>query len=268
LVRALHSHCRGQRFEPSNAHKKIKRGISLNSSSLKVQLVGLIKLQEIDSEIYKLRSEKSSKPLEIKALEETFQLKKAQMANLEKRSLDIQKEKKDRELELATKEESTIKLQGQLYSLKTNKEYQTMLQQIQDSKADASVVEDKILELLEELDKVKILLKEETVRLAEEEKVFFGEKSKIDNRVKEIDDRLSQLEAQKKQAAVNIDPKVLVQYERILASRDGLAIVTVKDNSCGGCNMFVPPQVINLIKMYENIITCETCNRMLYIDEL
>ena len=211
---------------------------------------------------------KSSKPLEIKKLEEVFQAKKAQMADLEKRSLDIQKAKKDRELELAAKEESTVKLQGQLYSLKTNKEYQTMLQQIQDSKADASVIEDKILELLEELDKVKILIEEERVRLAQEEKIFLGEKNKINNRVKEIDDRLSQLETQKKQAAINIDPKVLAQYERILASRDGLAIVTVKDNSCGGCNMFVPPQVINLIKMYENIITCETCNRMLYIDEL
>ena len=130
----------------------------MNSSNLKVQLVGLIKLQEIDSEIYKLRAEKYSKPLEIKKLEEVFQAKKAQMADLEKRSLDIQKAKKDRELELAAKEESTVKLQGQLYSLKTNKEYQTMLQQIQDSKADASVIEDKILELLEELDKVKILI--------------------------------------------------------------------------------------------------------------
>ena len=78
---------------------------------------------------------------------------------------------------------------------------------------------------------------------------------------------MSQLDAQRKQALVAIEPKILSQYERILASRDGLAIVTVKGNSCGGCNMFVPPQVINLIKMYERIITCETCNRMLYINE-
>jgi len=60
---------------------------------------------------------------------------------------------------------------------------------------------------------------------------------------------------------------MLLEYERILNSRDGLAIVTVKGNSCGGCNMLVPPQVINLIKMYEHIITCEMCNRILYINE-
>jgi uncharacterized protein len=60
---------------------------------------------------------------------------------------------------------------------------------------------------------------------------------------------------------------MLKEYERILLSREGLAIVTVKDNSCGGCHMLVPPQVINLIKMYEHIITCEVCNRILYIKE-
>jgi hypothetical protein len=72
---------------------------------------------------------------------------------------------------------------------------------------------------------------------------------------------------QRKQAVPEIDPKILSQYERILFNRDGLAIVSVKDNSCAGCNMFVPPQVINLIKMYERIVTCEICNRILYINE-
>ena len=60
---------------------------------------------------------------------------------------------------------------------------------------------------------------------------------------------------------------MLQEYEKILHSRDGLAIVTIKDNSCGGCHMLVPPQVINLIKMYEHIVTCEVCNRILYIKE-
>ena len=143
-----------------------------------------------------------------------------------------------------------------------------MLQQIQDAKADSSVIEDKVLELFDKADAVKNEVEKEKQKLKDEEKVFAAEKKKIDDRVKEIDDRLAQLEAQRKQALQDIDPKILGQYERILANRDGLAIVTVKGNSCGGCNMFVPPQVINLIKMYEHIITCEMCNRMLYIDEV
>ncbi len=239
----------------------------MTTADLKTQLGSLIKLQAIDSEAYVLNSEKSTKPREIKLYEDAFEAKKAHMVGLEKVSLDLQKQKKDKELDLSTKESATIKLQGQLYSLKTNKEYQTMLQQIQGSKADASVIEDKILELLEKVDNLKVEVEGEKLKIKEEEKLFLAEKNRIDLRIKEIDDRLSQLESLRKQAIPDINPKILAQYERILSSRDGLAIVTVKGNSCGGCNMFVPPQVINLIKMYERIVTCEICNRMLYIEE-
>ena len=93
------------------------------------------------------------------------------------------------------------------------------------------------------------------------------QKKDIDLRCAEIDGRLSQLDAQRKQIVPDIDPKMLQEYEKILHSRDGLAMVVVKDNSCGGCHMLVPPQVINLIKMYEHVITCEVCNRILYIKE-
>ncbi|MDO8662562.1 MAG: C4-type zinc ribbon domain-containing protein [Candidatus Omnitrophota bacterium] len=235
--------------------------------NLKSQLGNLVKLQAVDSEIYSLRAEKSIKPEEIKIMETAFEAKKTHLAELDKKSLDLQKQRKDKELELVAKDEGIKKLQGQLFSLKTNKEYQTMLQQIQDAKADSSVIEDKVLELFDKTDEVKNEAEREKQKLKEEEKIFLVEKKRIDDRVKEIDDRLAQLEAQRKQVLPDIDPKVLSQYERILTNRDGLAIVTVKGNSCGGCNMYVPPQVINLIKMYEHIITCEMCNRILYIDE-
>lgn len=234
---------------------------------LKAQISNLVNLQTIDSEIYFLKYEKESKPAEIKAIEVTFEEKKKHLAELEKNLLDLQKQRKDKELELATKEEGSKKLQAQLYSLKTNKEYQAMLQQIQDAKADVSVIEDKILQLFDQADRIKIETEREKQKLKEEEKAFLDQKKKVEGRVKEIDDRLAQLDAQREQAVLEINPKILSQYERILKSRDGLAIVIAKDNSCKGCNMFVPPQVINLIKMYEHIVTCEMCNRILYIEE-
>jgi len=239
----------------------------LSTGNLKNQLSSLIKLQTIDSEIYSLKLEKQTKPQEIKLLEAAFETKKAHMAELEKKSLDIQMQRKAKEGELAQKEEATKKLQGQLSSLKTNKEYQTMLQQIEDSKADASLIEDKILESFALIDEVKLEVEKEKGKIAEEEKLFLLQKKNVETRIKEIDDRLAQAESQRKQVIPEIDAKVLSQYERILNSRDGLAIVIVKGNSCGGCNMFVPPQVINLIKMYEHIVTCEMCNRILYVDE-
>jgi len=234
---------------------------------LKSQINRLVHLQTIDSEIYRLKSEKEAKPREIEAIDAAFEEKKKNLAGLEEAMLNYQKQRKEKELELASKEEGRRKLEGQLYQLKTNKEYQTMLQQIQDAKADASVIEDGILALFEQSDKAKNDIAGEKEKLQEEEKVFQGRKKVIQERIKEIDDRIAQLEAQRQQVTPDIDKKVLGQYERILLNRDGLAIVSVKDNSCGGCNMFVPPQVINLIKMYERLITCEVCNRILFIED-
>ena len=227
----------------------------------------LIQLQAVDSQIYSLDDEKRAKPQEIEALKSSFEAKKQSLAALEKISLDLQKDKKDKELELASKEDVGKKFQAQLYQLKTNKEYNAMLAQIQDAKADASVVEDKILEVMDKLDKSKKDIEEEKKRLAEEEQVCNAELKKIQDRINEIDDRLAQLEGQRKQIVPDIEKNILSQYERILQSRDGLAIVSVKNNSCMGCNMFVPAQVINLIQMYERIITCEVCNRILFIDD-
>jgi len=236
-------------------------------ADLKSQIRSLINLQKIDSEIYVLKYEKESKPERIKALDAAFEEKKQRLENLDKIFLDLQKQKKDKELELASKEEAAKKLETQLYQLKTNKEYQAMLQQINDTKADVSVIEDKILETMDQLDRMKAEVDKEKQILQQEEKLLNEEKNKIQDRIKQIDDRLKQLEAQQKQIIPEIDPKILPQYQRILKSRDALAIVSVKDNSCGGCNMYVPAQVINLIKMYERIITCEVCNRMLYIED-
>lgn len=234
---------------------------------LKTQIIGLVKLQELDSEIYALENEKAAKPQEIKIIEEAYELKKQGLQALEKTSLDLQKQRKESELELATNAEGIKKLSGQLFSLKTNKEFQTMQQQIADAKADGAVIEEKILISFEESDKIKAQIDAENLKLKDEEKIFQDQKKTVESRIQEIGQRLSQLDAQRKQIIPGIEPKMLQEYERILHSRDGLAMVTVKDNSCGGCHMLVPPQVINLIKMYEHVITCEVCNRILYIQE-
>jgi len=239
----------------------------LATVDLKTQIIGLVKLQELDSQIYALKNEKEAKPLEFKAIEEAFEAKKQNLSLLEKNSLELQKQRKEKELELAANAEAVKKLQTQLYSLKTNKEFQTMLQQIADTKADGSLIEEKILISFEDSDKIKAQIDQENVKLKSEEKVFLDKKKDIELRIKEIDERLSQLQAQRKQIAPGVEPKMLAEYEKILSSRDGLAIVTVVDNSCGGCHMLVPPQVINLIKMYEHIVTCEVCNRIFYIAE-
>jgi len=239
----------------------------LANMDLKTQIIGLIRLQELDSEIYISGKEKAAIPQAIAALEAAFELKKENLLALDKKALALQVQRKERELELGVNTEAVKKLSGQLFSLKTNKEFQVMQQQIADTKADGSVIEEKILMLFEEADQIKALIDAENLKLKDEEKIFLQQKKEVQSRSDQIADRLAQLDAQRKQIIPEIDSKMLQEYERILHSREGLALATVKNNSCSGCHMLVPPQVINLIKMYEHIITCEVCNRILYIKE-
>lgn len=227
----------------------------------------LRQLQEVDTQIYRLRREKDDMPREIDALKTAFEAKKASLAAAEKLSLDAQKEKKEREIEFASREEAAKKLQGQLYQLKTNKEYNTMLQQIQDAKADASLIEDKILESMDKIDAAKNAVDAEKLKLQAEEQVFNAEKARIDARAREMDEKIAQLDNQRKHLLPGIDSKILADYDRILKSREGLAIVGVKDNMCGGCNLKVPAQIINLISKYELVQKCEACNRILVAND-
>ncbi|MDD4908835.1 MAG: C4-type zinc ribbon domain-containing protein [Candidatus Omnitrophica bacterium] len=238
----------------------------MQTVNLKDQITKLVQLQGIDKEIYGLRDEKESKPAELQKLEAFLEEKKKTLADAEKEMQNLLKAKKDQEIELGTKEEATKKLQSQLYQLKTNKDYAAMLQQIGGSKADASRIEDRILEILDKIDAQKSRVEQEKKTLQEEEKKIGGEKGKVQARVKEIEEKLAQLQISRDKLQPGIDHKILSRYEKVMLNRGGIGIAPVKNDMCGGCNMFVPAQTINLIKMYETMITCEMCQRILYLE--
>jgi hypothetical protein len=234
--------------------------------SIKDQISKLIDLQAVDSEIYRLKKERQEKPQQIAELQKKFQDKKDNLKILEEKTKALQVKIKDSELELQTKEGNIDKAQTQLYQIKTNKEYQAKLVEIEGLKADKSVIEENIIKILDDIDRAKIDIEKEKAILAEEEKRFNEQKQQVEGRIKEIEDRLSQLDAKRKQILPDIDKKILDQYERILVNREGLALVSVNNFSCQGCFMNVPPQVVNEIKKKEKLVICEVCSRILYIE--
>jgi len=234
--------------------------------NIKEQIRSLIDLQAIDSQIYHLKRESQERPQQITELQKNFEDKKNHLKTIEDKTKESQVKRKEKELELATKEENIEKSQVQLYQIKTNKEYQAKLVEMEGLKADKSVLEESIIKFLDETDAAKAEIEKEKANLSEEEKKFNQQKKEIEDRIREIAEQLHQLEAKRNQLIPNVDKKILSQYERILTNRDGLALVPVKDNSCQGCFMNVPPQVINEIKMKDRLVICEVCTRILYIE--
>lgn len=239
--------------------------------SIKEQIRFLVQLQVIDGKIYGLRKEKERAPEEALKLQKELEDKKANLKTLEEEDKSLARRRKEKEIDLGSKEENIKKLNSQLSSLKTNKEYHAMLSQITSFKTDISVLEEDILKIMDEQDALKGKLAKEKAYLTEEDKKFQEEKKKIDECVKEIEYAISELTAKRNQIIPSIDKRIYSTYERILKGKDGLALVAVKvaakDYSCQGCYIGVTSQVVNEIKMYDKIVTCESCARILYLEE-
>jgi len=234
---------------------------------IKEQIGLLIQLQVIDGEIYILNSEKSAMPGHIKAIEDKLEAEKTGIKQAEENLRALQVKLKEREVNLQQKEEQIKKLQAQLYQLKTNKEYSAMLTEIGGVKADNSLIEEEIIKLMDEIDLAKKKIIEEKELFKAEELKAQKEKDALSARSKEIEARLTELNTQREGIVPDIEKQVMARYEKVLKNKDGLAMVPVDGNACGGCHMNLPPQVISEVKLREDIIVCGSCLRILYIDE-
>ena len=239
----------------------------MEQKPIKEQIGLLIGLQAIDTQIYVLSKEKASMPGHLRSIDEMLELKKTGIKHSEDNLRNIQLKLKEKEVGLQQKEEQIKKLQGQLYALKTNKEYATMLTEIEGIKSDNSLIEEDILKFMDEIELAKKKISEEKELFKAEEVSAQKEKESINLKAKEIDLRLSELNEKRNNIAPHIEKQVISRYEKILKNKDGLAIARIEDGSCGGCHLNLPPQVISEVKLREDIIVCGSCLRILYIED-
>lgn len=228
------------------------------------QIKILVELQKIDSEIYHLKKELGSQPALKQKIEADFEKKKARLKSAEDELKTAQLKQKEKEGDLQSKEEKIKKLQSQLYQLKSNKEYSAMEMEIKGLKADNSLLEEDILKLLDVVDQVRAKVTKEKELLAGDEKKVKDELASLSQKASEITAELGTHEEKRKSYTPNIDSKLVSQYERILKGREGLALVPVRNNSCAGCHIELPPQTVNEIQIQDKLIICESCARILY----
>jgi len=239
----------------------------LTVTSVKEQVKKLVEVQAIDAEIYRIQRELKERPAFLEELKNKFEVKKENLKALEAKSKNELLNRKSLELELQTKEGEITKANTQLSSLKTNREYQAKLTEIENIKADRSLFEEKILISYDATDAINKEIETEKKVLSTEEGKYLEEKKQVDASVQEMGEQLKLLLNQRSQLLPAIEKSNLSRYERILENKVGLAIVPVAGNSCGGCFMNVPDQVVNEMKMHERLIACEMCSRILYLEE-
>lgn len=232
---------------------------------IKNDLETLLKLQEIDIKVDKLEAGKVDIPKMLDEQKANLKNSQDNLLVVKKEMESAQKDRKMLEIEFESKNTEIKKLQGQLFNLRSNKEYSAMQQEINHSKESSSKAEEEIITCMLKEDEIrkKVVLAQEDIKKEEEKlKVLENECS---DELKKIDEELVKLRGQREEMTAGIESKKLYEsYNNIRESLGGIGIVKVEGNICSGCNISLRPQTIIEIMNYEQEVCCENCGRILY----
>lgn len=235
--------------------------------NIEEQVKLLVELQGLDTQIFRIERDIAAIPEDIKHLEDLFKDKTSNLKSLEDGLKTLQLKRKEKEGDLEAKEVTIKKHQGQLYQVKTNKEYSALEQEISRIKADNSLIEEDIIKILDQVDQQNRDIAREREVVKSEEAKLNEEKKKKSEELKRLEEDLARLKVQRLALSEKIDKIILSKYERIVRNKDGLAVVPIISESCQGCFRVLPPQVIHEAKMRKDIILCDNCSRILYIED-
>lgn len=227
----------------------------------------LLKLQVIDYDLGELERSKDYLPDMMENLNREIEDAKHKLVDTQQRLEEAQVSHKSLELELKTKEAELQKYQQQMMSIKTNKEYDALVAEIDNIKQIVSEGETNALEtmeLIEQLTQEITTLKEKETHVVENnEKQLTILQEKMDS----IGDKVSDKRNDRDVVVKSIPKRTFSAYERIRKGRGGRAVVLVRKKACSSCFKALTPRKMQEIKKGDAIHTCDYCGCLLYWDE-
>jgi predicted nucleic acid-binding Zn-ribbon protein len=225
----------------------------------------LIELQQADREILRLKEEIAALPKRVAAIEERLA---GTRAVLEKAKTAVKADEAARrkyESAIQDQQQKISKYRDQSLAVKTNEQYKALLHEIQFAEQDIRASEDKILELM-----VNAEIREKEVKVAEAElkaEMAEIEKEKVEARQRTAEDerQLSEWNAKREKARAGVESNLLPQYDRVAKHR-GTGLSEARDHKCLACQVMLRPQTYNEVRAGTQVVTCESCQRILYYD--
>jgi len=237
--------------------------------SVEEKLSALVRLQKIDSKLDEIKILKGELPMEVSDLEDEIQGLHSRQTRIEEEINGItdfieQKKNAIKEAEALVK-----KYQKQSDAVKNNREYEALNKEIEMQELEGKLAEKHIRDANEELaEKAKVL--EQTKKLISSKDTSLKQKkSELEKIIADTEKEEKHYSKLSTEARENIDDRLLYSYDRIRKSyRNGLAVVPVERDACGGCFNAIPPQRQSEIRQHKKIIVCENCGRILVDEEL
>jgi uncharacterized protein len=227
----------------------------------------LIQLQDMMVALAELQDRQAAVPVEVARLEKELLAFQAEVEKEKAALSDIQKERRRLEMELMGVETKMQKYQGQLAEVKTNKEYQAMLHEIEACKAERAALDEKILLDMDAAEKTQAAAKVHDDRLRDKRQETERGKKALGDRMTGLVAERARLEAERDALQTSIPSRMLDPFLKVSRQRKGLGLVPVRGELCGGCHVRVMPKLIQEIRRSTALITCDSCKRFLYVFE-
>lgn len=230
-------------------------------------LRALLELQKTDQDLHELEQYKVDIPNQLETMETVQSEAETRLTDQETKVADIDKNRRQYERDLQAAQEQIKKYQGQLYSVKTNKEYDALQAEIQAQKNRISELEDAILQLISDAETEQEAL--ETIRGETESLIerFSEERTTLQSRLSAVDEDVAVKMDERKRMATRVENPVLKVYDRIRRNLRGMTVVPVKKGACSGCFHVIPLQVVMQIRQGQRLVSCESCGRILILEE-
>lgn len=226
-------------------------------------LEALLVLQEKDRKIAKLRREIRDIPVRKAEVESQLDQAKAKLTEAREAQMQVQADLKQLEIEVEAHKEKMLRYKQQQMDAKTNDQYRALLIEEANEKKGITELEDRELELMEQLEASRKSIDEREAELKEEEDGIRDEQEMLEERLKDVKEDLEAQTEKRAKMAAGIDATLMVRYERIFANKGDFAVVRVENGHCRGCNMKLPPQVVNDAINPAKLVGCNFCGRML-----
>ncbi len=237
--------------------------------SVEEKLDTLYQLQTTLSSIDEKRALRGELPLEVQDLEDEITGLHTRVEKIQNEIADFEFAVSQKRGEIADAQASVERYQSQLNEVKNNREYDTLTKEIEFQSLEIELCNKKIKEALIKVEEKKHDLERTEAIIKDHEVALSEKKSELDEIMQETREEEEQLKEKAKELETRIEPRLLTSFKRIRKNaRNGLGIVYVQRDACGGCFNKIPPQRQLDIKMHKKIIVCEYCGRIMIDPQL
>jgi hypothetical protein len=231
----------------------------------KEQIVSLVNLQRIEIEISSIKAKISNVDPRLQELDARLRDFKQVIDEQESIINELNQKYRNYETDVRMNVDRIKKSEAKLSSVKTNKEYQASLKEIDDLKEKNSKLEDVMIEFLDRIEDAENTLEAKMTEYAELQSRLNNEKETIRKETEAGKHQLEKLDVELNTVAAGIDAGLLATYNKTkLLQNNGIAIVAVKNAICQGCNVNIPPQMYNELQRGGSLKKCPICDRIIY----